>query len=225
MISEEEIVATAKAQYEAGTFDVPLIPARCAVLVIDMIDEFVRPQWSPFWIPDATRQAPVIRRLVDVCRATGALIVHLAYDVSRSLHGGNFPRSEFMVPIGAMAHDRNDLFQAVRFWPETAPQPEDTVVLKHCYSGFHETPLDTILRNHDVETVIITGTMTNFCCGATAREAFWHGYFVVMAEDCCSTDIPALHRAEIATLRRGYARIMTHDQIIAEFQKTREDGM
>jgi nicotinamidase-related amidase len=89
------------------------------------------------------------------------------------------------------------------------------VVLKHSYSGFHQTPLDGVLRSLGVTVVVITGTMTNFCCVSTAREAFWRGYDVVFGSDCNSTDDPALHAAELATLRRGFAKVATAAEIIS----------
>jgi hypothetical protein len=88
--------------------------------------------------------------------------------------------------------------------------------LKHCYSGFHSTELELVLKSLGVKTVVIAGTMSNYCCGATAREAFWHGYGVLFGSDVTSSDDPDLHEAEIRTLRRGYARIVTSDEVIAE---------
>jgi len=56
--------------------------------------------------------------------------------------------------------------------------------------------------------------MARYCCGSTAREAFWRGFDVVFGSDCNSTDDPALHEAELATLRRGFAKIATAAEII-----------
>ena len=71
----------------------------------------------------------------------------------------------------------------------------------------------TFLKNLKVETVIICGTMTNYCCGTTAREAHAHGYLVVFGSDITSTDEPELQEAELKTLRRGFALILSKDQI------------
>jgi nicotinamidase-related amidase len=103
----------------------------------------------------------------------------------------------------------------VAIWHELRPKDGDLVILKHSYSGFHQTPLEGVLRSLGASTVVITGTMTNFCCGATAREAFWRGFDVVFAADCNSTDDERLQEAELATLRRGFARIAAADEIIA----------
>jgi isochorismate hydrolase len=40
---------------------------------------------------------------------------------------------------------------------ELRPRPEDVVVLKPSYGAFYDTPLETILRNLDRHTVIVTG--------------------------------------------------------------------
>ncbi len=209
----EAILATAAEQYRNGAADMRVRPGQTALLIVDMIDEFVRPQWTPYWIPDATAQAPRIRAVRDAFRAAGAPVIYLAYEIG--LRGLNFPLAETRVPIGAaVSAYEGELLQQVAIWHELGPCDGDLVILKHSYSGFHQTPLESVLRSLGVATVVITGTMTNFCCGATAREAFWRGFDVVFAADCNSTDDPALHDAELATLRRGYARIATAAEII-----------
>jgi nicotinamidase-related amidase len=212
--TEEVIVRTAAEQYRRGEADMHVVPGRTALLIIDMIDEFVRPNWTPYWIPQATAQAPLIATVRDAFRAAGAPVIYLAYDVG--LRGLNFPLAETRVPIGSGVESyAGQILTSVTIWHELAPGPDDLVILKHSYSGFHRTPLESVLRSLGVSTVVITGTMTNFCCGATAREAFWHGFDVVFAADCNSTDDERLHLAEVATLRRGFARIATAAEIVA----------
>src|SRR6478752_5460613 len=186
-----------------------------ALVILDMLDEFVKPGWSPFWVPDATRQAPRIRELIDAFHEADMPVIHLGYEVS--LRGLNFPRTEWLVPIAdGFAGFEHDLFQTVSFYEPLKPDPQDLVILKHCYSGFHGTELDLVLRGLGIRTLVITGTMSNYCCGATAREAFWHGYGVIFGSDVTSSDDDELHEAELRTLRRGFARIATADEIEAE---------
>jgi nicotinamidase-related amidase len=192
----------------------PVVPGRTALLIVDMIDEFVRPHWTPYWIPDATAQSPRIAAVADAFRAAGAPVIYLAYEVG--LRGLNFPLTETRVPIGSGVKDyAGEILEKVAIWHELRPKDGDLVILKHSYSGFHQTPLEGVLRSLGASTVVITGTMTNFCCGATAREAFWRGFDVILAADCNSTDDDRLQEAELATLRRGFARIATADEIIA----------
>ena len=208
-----DITAAAAQQYSAGDADMRVVPGRTALLIVDMIDEFVRPHWTPYWIPDATAQSPRIAAVADAFRAAGAPVIYLAYETG--LRGLDFPLTETRVPIGsAVADYAGEILEEVAIWPELRPKDGDLVILKHSYSGFHQTPLEGVLRSLGASTVVITGTMTNFCCGATAREAFWRGFDVVFAADCNSTDDERLHEAELATLRRGFAKIATADEII-----------
>ncbi len=59
------------------------------------------------------------------------------------------------------------------------------------------------------DTVIICGKMTNNCCGASARDAFFRGYRVVFGSDVNATEDPELHEGELRTLRRGYALVLS----------------
>jgi nicotinamidase-related amidase len=211
--SERAVVARAHEQYESGRARIEIEPGATALIVVDMVDEFVKPEWCPFWVPEATRQVPRIKAVIDAFRETGLPVVHLAYETT--LRGLNFPTTEWVVPISEGFEGLEDeLFQRVSFFGPLQPEGDDLVVLKHCYSGFHGTELDLVLRSLGVKTVVIAGTMSNYCCGATAREAFWHGYGVVFGSDITSSDDDELHEAELKTLRRGYARIMSADEII-----------
>jgi nicotinamidase-related amidase len=89
------------------------------------------------------------------------------------------------------------------------------VILKPSYGAFYDTPLDTILRNQGCDTVIVTGTMTNLCCGTTARQAYERGYHVVVGSDLTATNDPEIQAAEMKTLRYGFARVATADEIVA----------
>ena len=72
-------------------------------------------------------------------------------------------------------------------YPELAPAPGEHVIKKHRYSGFFGTDLDIILREWGVDTVIISGTTTENCCHATARDAMFRNYRVVFLSDATAT--------------------------------------
>ncbi len=68
------------------------------------------------------------------------------------------------------------------------PTPRDFFVLKPHLSGFHETPLDTLLQSGGVQTVIITGFAADNCVLFTAVEAHMRDYRVVIPSDCCASE-------------------------------------
>lgn len=64
------------------------------------------------------------------------------------------------------------------------PKREDFVVLKSTLSGFHQTPLDAMLRQGGVRTVIVTGFATGNCVLFTAADAYMRDFRVVVPRDC-----------------------------------------
>ena len=66
--SKEMVLKLAQNAYNNGDADFDLIPKKAALLVIDMQDEFVKPKWTPWWVPDATQQVQKIKRLIQKCR-------------------------------------------------------------------------------------------------------------------------------------------------------------
>ncbi len=113
------------------------------------------------------------------------------------------------------AVEHNSLFQTVEFWHELTPQPDDLVIYKPSYGAFYDTPLETVLRNLGKTTVIIAGTMTNFCCGLTARQAYERGFKVVFGSDLNATDDPEMQEAELKVLRKGFAKVLSLHDILA----------
>jgi hypothetical protein len=61
------------------------------------------------------------------------------------------------------------------------------VIKKHRYSGFFATDLDLILREWGIDTVVISGTTTENCCHATARDAMFYNYKVAFLSDATGT--------------------------------------
>lgn len=117
--TEEIVLRTAKEQYEQGEARVALHVESVALLVVDMLDEFVKPQWSPYWVPDATRQASLIRRLQDDCRSMKVPVINIGYDTT--LMGLDSPAPMRTVPIGAGEYEFiGQLFMQVSFYEEVA---------------------------------------------------------------------------------------------------------
>jgi nicotinamidase-related amidase len=90
--------------------------------------------------------------------------------------------------------------------------------LKPSYGAFYDTPLETVLKNPQKRTVIICGTLTNYCCGTTARQANERGFLVVFGADVTATDDPDMQEPELRVIRKGFGRVMTCDEIINALQ-------
>lgn len=194
--------------YEHGRADFAVRPDTAALLVIDMQDEFVRPEWSPFWVPAATRMVPRLRGLVDACRAAGVPVIWTIFDDTHA--GLDRPSALRFLPHAATDWRRPE---PARVWPELGPRDDEVVIRKPSYGAFYDTPLDTVLRNLGRDTVIVTGTLTNYCCGTTARQAYERGYRVVFGSDVTATDDETRQEPELAVLRKGFALVLSAAEI------------
>ncbi|TYT34275.1 pyrimidine utilization protein A [Lelliottia nimipressuralis] len=66
---------------------------------------------------------------------------------------------------------------------ELVPQPGDIVLPKPRYSGFFNTPLDSLLRSRGIRHLVFTGIATNVCVESTLRDGFFLEYFGVVLSD------------------------------------------
>ena len=62
--------------------------------------------------------------------------------------------------------------------------------MKHRMSGFWDTPLDSILRNLDVKTLLFSGVNADQCVLHTLADASFLGYDTILLEDCAATTSP-----------------------------------
>ncbi len=206
--SETQIMEIARQGYTTGAAEFTIVPDRCALLVIDMQASFVSPGRHSSWVPEATRQIPRIRRLIGHCRQRCIPVIYTAFaPTHRRL---DRPATAALMPL--VNPDVEEISEHQDDGPictELAPLPDEVVIHKPSYGAFYDTPLETILRNMGKDTVIISGTLTNYCCGTTARQAYERGFKVIFGSDINATDLPEMHEAELKVLRRGFARVMS----------------
>lgn len=215
--TEQEVLNLARSAYVHGVAGFEIIRQKCALLVVDMQDEFVRPGWTPFWVPDATRQVPRIKTLIEFCRGKNIPVIYTAF--ARTHNFLDRPRSGAVMPnryTGVSAEA--SWFTEGRVWHEISPADREILILKPSYGAFYDTPLETILRNLEKDTVIICGTLTNFCCGTTARQAYERGFNVIFGSDITSTDDPAMQEPELKVLRKGFARVLALSAILDQLR-------
>ncbi len=84
----------------------------------------------------------------------------------------------------------------------------DIFVTKHQWGAFHGTDLDVQLRRRGVRTVVIGGIATNMGVESTARQAYEHGYEVVIAEDATTSLSAEMHGFSVDALLPMISRIV-----------------
>ena len=211
--TEEDVTRLAQEAYDQGAASFDLVRRCAALLVIDMQDEFVKPGWAPCWVPQATRIIPRVAEVLEAARRARLPVIHTAFADTHAFL--DRPKSGAFMPNRYPAEPSDGLCVTPRFPAELTPRPDEIVILKPSYGAFYDTPLDTILRNLERDTVIVTGTMTNLCCSTTARQAYERGYRVVFGSDVTATNDAAIQEAEIRTQRYGFSRVLAGSEIVA----------
>ena len=83
------------------------------------------------------------------------------------------------------------------FIDEIKPTPNDIVITKRQWGAFYGTELDLQLRRRHIDTIVLCGISTNIGVEMTAREAYQHGYNLVLVEDAMSSQSKEEHDASV----------------------------
>lgn len=83
------------------------------------------------------------------------------------------------------------------FIDEVKPTPNDIVITKRQWGAFYGTELDLQLRRRHIGTVVLCGISTNIGVETTAREAYQHGYNLVLVEDAMAAMSKEEHDASV----------------------------
>jgi biuret amidohydrolase len=153
---------------------------------------------------------PVIRQLLTAFRALEMKCIFTAF--------------------GALTQDGSDLVPYVRRWNERcsdalgipaivpvtdpgyavmadlAPRPHEPVINKTAQGAFNSSGIDHVLKQMDVDTLVVTGMYTNHCVLATCIGAADAGYRVIVPEDAVGTWHPDLHENALQTMRSWISR-------------------
>jgi maleamate amidohydrolase len=93
------------------------------------------------------------------------------------------------------------------FDPRCAIEAADLQFTKRMPSMFFETPLNSYLTWHKVDTVVVTGGSTSGCVRATAVDALSHGYRTIVPIETCADKHESYHFANLTDLQLKYADV------------------
>lgn len=205
-----------------------LVPSKTALLVIDMQNFAVTPQYG--WGPILTRYYPHIasyfleRVQEEVIPNVKALLncfreqrLQIIY-TSVGPHTSN--GSDYLRMRNAAASERIPTLSAVGSREHTiisplAPQRDEIILNKVSQGAFTSTGIDLILRNLGIDTLVITGVHTNSCVETTARQAVDLGYKTLLVADATAAFDQESHDATLRTFRKLLGRV-AHTQRVIE---------
>lgn len=196
-----------------------LDPARTALVVVDLQNGFMMDGVGHAVCPTAREIVPNVNRLAAAVRATGGKVFWI-----RNTHYDECFTSwsilhDYTVPdkrahrIRSMSEDTlgNEL------WADLDVKPEDDIVRKTRFSAFIQgsSDLELRLRRQGIDTLLITGTVTNVCCETTARDAMMLNFKTIMITDGNAAANDEEHNAALIAFYLTFGDILSTDETIA----------
>lgn len=180
---------------------------RMAIVNVDPQKSYTRPDlFKTAYVTDP-RQMEHINNISKAARAKGLPVIwtHVAYMENAADCGvwgtrTNTPDSLQNIKFGSQRSefdDRLDIDRSV-----------DAVYTKRMPSAFFETPLNSFLNFHKIDTVVITGGSTSGCIRATAVDCLSYGYRTIVPIETTADKHESYHFANLTDLLIKYADVV-----------------
>tara|TARA_B100000315_G_scaffold227586_1_gene235657 strand:+ start:2466 stop:3176 length:711 start_codon:yes stop_codon:yes gene_type:complete len=193
-------------------------PSKSALIVIDMQNAFLQ-VGSPAEVPVAREIVPNINELATAFRKNGGTVAWVQMtqtedsliDWSVFYNGVNNPdRASRMIGVLSEGSEGHAI------WPELDVGDEDLVVQKDRYSAFlpGASDLAEVLEHRGIDTVVITGTLTNVCSESSARDAMMRNFKTMMISDANAAPTDEEHIASLAAILQVFGDIYSMQEII-----------
>ncbi len=199
-----------------------LHPQHCALLIVDVQNEFCDPAGFYAGVPEfaASKLASINRMrepllaLLEAARAADCLRIFIRgiYDPAYL----SAPFAEIMNARGALGRACLEGSWGADYWGPFRPRQSarELEVIKHRNSAFHGTNLAAILREHAVKTAVVTGVATSGCVDSTARAAMFEDFFAVVPSDTTADYVEERYRVHLAKLASGFAAVTNSREVI-----------
>lgn len=235
----DTLVDMRRAPRSAQTVQLPALPqnlivdlARTALIVIDMQNDFCAPDG---WMASIGVDVSAARALIEpINRATAAMrgsgvpVVWLNWGVRPDRLNLSPGTQHPFNPTGRGAGLSGELTGQTRShhllrkdsWGARiidglVQDPKDIHVDKHRISGFWDTPLEAILRNLDVTTLLFAGINADHCVLGTLMDANFHGFDTILLEDGTATTSPEFClRATLHNVRFCFGFTTTSKELV-----------
>ncbi len=178
-----------------ASIGVDIVPARAPIQPLSLMLPRLREAHVPvIWVnwgtrPDRLNLSPALRHVYDPKGVGQGLGDKLRGSGAAVLQAGSW---------------------SAQIVDELAPPETDIQVAKHRMSGFWDTPLDSILRNLRLDTLLFAGVNLDQCVLHTLADANFLGYDTILLEDCAATTNPDFCReATLLNIRQIFGFTVT----------------
>jgi nicotinamidase-related amidase len=197
-------------------------PAKTALVVVDMQNDFVR-EGAPMCIDDAIKTVPAIQRLIALARGKKMPVIFtkfitgnqpsLLWNWSPQIAEQQCCKRGFSRYYG----DVGETLDCSDVIGELKPEKQDYIFEKYWYSAFRNTSLVDILASEGADTIIVVGTVCQICVADTVHEGFSSGIKVVVARDGVSSFDDEQQKAALENIHMKFGMVMDTDEIIRKY--------
>lgn len=191
----------------------PFDATRTALLIIDVQNDVWQPSMAstlPYFDSQVTETVlPNLKQLLSAFRTSSAEVI---YTVMENLTEDGRDRS--------LDYKLSNFFIAKGSWEaqviEGVEADKDEICLPKTSSGvFNSTIIEYVLRNMGIDTLVLTGFLTDQCVDHAVRDAADRGFYPICISDACSTHTQARHEQALQAFS-GYCRTVTTQEYLSE---------
>lgn len=211
-----------------GQSPVPIEPGRTALLIVDVQYLDAHPDYGlarmakergqfEIWGHFFERLPSVIgniQRLQRFFRGAGMEVIFVKI-ASYTQDGRDFSPSYREKGIVAPPGSKE-----AEILEEIAPLPNEVVLTKLSTSPFTSSPIDSVLRYMKIDSLVVTGVVTNYCVETTVRDAYDRGYHVALVADGCAGIVPEHHEMALEALDGVLCQVMRTEEVLATLAGT-----
>jgi len=194
---------------------------KTALLVIDMQNDLIKVKEEPFnGVTKMTESKGAINntaKVVAAAKQAGIPVVYIGH-IHRKDNADVFPTTTDLMLQGLAPPAREAMIEGTpgaQFVDELKPAPGDHVIWKRRSNAFYNSDLELMLRSQGIDTVIITGAVTNGCVANTVRGAQERNLHVLVLSDCVVCQMPEDDEYFIQDVFPRAGRVRTADEMVA----------
>ena len=194
---------------------------KTALVVVDMQNYFMH-ESQQAGCPVGQTIVGNVNRIADTVRRTGGIVIWIqnlapadTHETWKTAHERYLPEKADL-RVASMTRGE----WPFELWADLDVQDGDFRVVKRRYSAFIQgsSDIELILKDNNIENILVCGVATNVCCESTARDAMMLNYRALMVSDGCATSSDEEHANSLVAFYTHFGDVQNTDELCARLE-------